>query len=286
MQKLPEMPPQRPGTTYSQCCAFESAVLGSFATDWHPKEYLSEFYDPKSILPDELEAIKFQVDLCKTLKGNPITLDFGAGPTAHRAIVVAPYVSEIHVADYLLENLAELQQWVYAAKNSHNWDRYIAYILQCEGIERPSDAQILQRANLARGKITRFIQADAAQRYPLGEEYHEYYSFVYSGFCADSATADKKTWTLYMRNIASTVAAEGTFFTAALRKTSHYKSGCHYFPSANVDENDLWDVLRHDFSPESMRIEVKEIPEMMVHGFSGIMLACAKKYPRSPALLA
>lgn len=250
--------------------------LKSFNKHWQPKDYLKEYYQAP-IVADELEAIKFQIETLKNLKKETVVLEFGSGPTAHRAITAAPYVSEIHIVDYLDENLDELKQWVDKKEGSHNWKHYVRYILECEGVKNPTNEQINQREELTRKKITRFLQADASKKNPLGDEYVGKYKHVYSGFCADSATHDKKTWTKYMRNIASLVASGGTFFTAALRKAKYYKSGDNYFPSANIDEHDLRKVLELDFLPDSITIEVRELPELKSEGYEGILLAHAIK---------
>src|SRR5579863_2048197 len=119
-----------------------SVLLGSFTRHWCPKDYLNEFYSSTELDPDEVEAMKFQVDFCKKLRGYPVALEFGSGPTAHRAITIAPYVAEIHIADFLQENLAELQRWVFKKESQHNWDAYVSYVLHCEGIQNPTVQQI------------------------------------------------------------------------------------------------------------------------------------------------
>ena len=251
--------------------------LGSFSEHWNSKDYLNEFYAPPLVVPDELEAIKFQVDFLKTLPGKPLALEFGCGPTAHRTIAVAPYVSEIHMADYVSENLEEVRKWVRKKDDAHDWRHYVKYILECEGNLNPLQKEIDEREEMARVKVSRFIQADAGKRYPIGIEFECSYPHVFSGFCADSATTDKTTWEKFMRNIASLVAPGGTFFTAALKNAKYYKSGDNYFPSANIDEFDLRRVLELDFSPESITIEVRELPQLAAHGYKGILLAHAKK---------
>ncbi len=255
----------------------KNVKLGSFSAHWNPKDYLNEFYSPPLVVADELEAIKFQVDFLKTLAGKPLALEFGCGPTAHRTIAVAPYVSEIHMADFVPGNLEEVQKWTKEDSGSHDWDHYVKYILECEGIINPTEEQIEKRKVETRKKVTRFIQADAGITYPLGEKYNGYYPHVFSGFCADSATDDRRVWEKFMRNIASLVAPNGTFFTAALRKAKYYRAGENYFPSANVDEHDIERVLGLDFLPESITIEVRELPELEEHGYQGIILAHAKK---------
>ena len=85
--------------------------LSFFEKNWNPQDYLSEFYI-NTVVADELEAVKYQVEFFKELKFSPLILEFGCGPTLHRAIAAAKYVSEIHMSDYLESNLEEVRRWV------------------------------------------------------------------------------------------------------------------------------------------------------------------------------
>jgi hypothetical protein len=53
--------------------------------------------------------------------------------------------------------------------------------------------------------------------------------------------------------------------------------GPRFFPSANVDENDLREILAQDFSPDTIEVEVREVPEHRAQGYAGILLARARK---------
>ena len=243
---------------------------------WNPEHYLGEYYTGV-VVPDEVEAIKFHIEVLRNIVGQPIVLEFGCGPTVHRALAAAPYVSKIHMADYLQRNLVEVRRWIDGNVGSHNWSHYARFILQCEGIVEPTEQQIAERMSMTRSRITQLSRADASERFPLGRSYKGYYPHVYSGFCADSATNDKKTWARYMRNIASHVAPGGSLMIGALRKCKFYRSGNYYFPSADIDEDDLRKVLKLDFLAESINIEVREFPQLKEEGYTSILLAHALK---------
>ena len=100
-----------------------------------------------------------------------------------------------------------------------------------------------------------------------------------SAYCADSATADRATWEAYMRHIAGLVEPGGVFITAALRRSRSYLVGGKRFPSADVDEHDLRAVLEPDFDCDDGAIQVREVPEHARLGYSGIVLACARRRP-------
>ena len=80
-----------------------------------------------------------------------------------------------------------------------------------------------------------------------------------------------------MRHISDLVAPGGTFVTAALRRCRFYLVGGKPFPSANVDEHDVAAVLVPAFGGA---IEVRELPEHEALGYSGIVLAWARRRQR------
>jgi hypothetical protein len=240
----------------------------SFDTEWAPREYLADYYS--EVEPDERETIAFFVDAMRDVPpGDPI-LFFGVGPTLHHVFLAAGRASEIHLADYLPENLAEIQRWLDHEPDAHDWSAFVRYTLEREGLAAPTDREIRQREELTRAKIARLLEVDAGHSPPLPGRY----ATVVSAYCADSATGDRATWETYMRNIAGLVRPGGTFVTAALRRADHYLVGGKPFPSANVDEHDVADVLAGDFAAT---VEVRELAQQQPHGYEGIVLARARR---------
>lgn len=246
---------------------------GLFQKEWVPKDYLSTYYS--EVEPDEIETIKFFADSIKRTDHKDPVLIFGTGPTLHHVFLTATKATEIHVADYLPENLREIKKWVDKEEDAHDWKPFVRYTLQCEGIPSPTDEDITAREDVVRGKITKYIQVDAGNTDPMGHEQRESYGLVLSPYCADSATGDKDVWKRYMRNITSLVKPGGTFITAALRDCASYEVGERSFPCANINEKDMKGVLGMlDFSHGNTNIEYRELEG---HGYSGIVLAHALK---------
>lgn len=250
---------------------------GIFQKEWVPKEYLKTYYS--EVEPDEVDTIQFFVDsLKKTDHTGPVVF-FGTGPTLHHIFLAAPRATEIHVVDYLPKNLEEIKKWVDKDEEAHNWKPFVEYTLRSEGNLSPTPTEVEARENLVRNKITKYVQADAGNFNPLGDEYRESYSLVFSPYCADSATGDKNVWQKYMRNITSLVKPGGTFITAALRNCKSYQVGEKEFPGANINETDMERVLGMlDFSQGNTNIEYRELEG---HGYSGIVLARAVKNSRT-----
>ena len=237
-----------------------------------PGEYLEDYY--AVVEPDEVETIAFFADAIRDTRPQAPILFFGTGPTLHHVFLSADRASEIHLADYLPQNLAEIERWLARDADAHDWRPFVRYTLECEGLDAPTEAQLARREELTRAKVTRLLQADAGDREPLGERY----ATVVSAYCADSATADRATWETYMRHIAGLVEPGGVFITAALRRSRSYLVGGKRFPSADVDEHDLRAVLEPEFD---CAIEVREVPEHARLGYAGIVLATASR--RRPA---
>jgi hypothetical protein len=190
--------------------------------------------------------------------------------------LAADKASEIHLADYLPANLAEIERWRSRDPAAHDWRAFVHYTLECEGLAAPSDAEVTRREELARSKVTRLLQVDARRPVPLDRSY----AIVISAYCADSATDDRATWESLMTNITALVGPGGLFITAALRRCHSYPVGDKRFPSANVDEHDVRRVLAPAFSP---RVQVRELAGHEAQGYSSIVLARARRRELLPA---
>jgi NNMT/PNMT/TEMT family len=240
----------------------------SFDTDWVPQAYLADYY--RVIEPDERETIAFFAEAMKAAPACEAILVFGTGPTLHHVFLAAPKASEIHLADYLPANLAEIERWRRRDPGAHDWRAFVRFTLECEGLRDPTDEDVARREALTRSKITRLLQVDARRPVPLEQRY----ATVISAYCADSATDDRAIWETLMANITSLVRPDGLFITAALRRCRSYLVGDKRFPSANVDEHDLRRVLAPGFSP---RVHVRHLQGHEAQGYSGIVLADAQR---------
>jgi hypothetical protein len=242
----------------------------SFDDDWVPGEYLADYY--AEVEADERETIAFFVGAMREAQPGEPVLFFGVGPTLHHVFLAAPTASEIHLADYLPENLREIERWLEREPGAHDWRPFVRYTLQCEGIADPTDDQVADREELTRARITKLLQADARHPAPVPDRY----AIVVSAYCADSATGDRETWETFMRNIAGLVRPGGVLVTSALRRCRYYLVGGKPFPGANVDERDLRAIL----GPNAV-VETRELAEHAAQGYRGIVLASAQATPAS-----
>ena len=237
---------------------------------WVPRDYLGEYY--RELQDDERNTMRYFVEQIAKAPPGPI-LCFGCGPTLHHMFLAAPRATEIILADYIPENLAEIERWRRQDAGAHDWTPFVRYTLQCESGREPTEGEIDDRMSLLRGKITALVHADASLADPLGPAYRGRFAGVLSPYCAEATTSDKATWIRHCRNIATLVRPGGLFLTSAVRRCHQYKAGTRYFPTTYIDEADLRAVLLQDFRPDSVMAEAREVPEHQAHGFSGIVLA-------------
>jgi hypothetical protein len=242
---------------------------------WIAKDYLAEYFS--GLQEDERQVIQYFCDEMRAAQPGPV-LFFGCGPGLNHVFLSAPYQTELVMADYLRANLDELDAWMQGKPDAHDWTDFVRYTLQCESGVEPDDDAINKRMADIRAAKTRLMIADASARDPMGAASREQFATVLSPFCAESITADKSEWVRYSRNIASLVRPGGLMLVAALRRSEQYRVGTRHFPSANIDETELRGVLLQDFRPDTIKIEVRKVPQHREQGYSGILLARAQKF--------
>ena len=160
--------------------------------DWCPAAYLADYY--ARVEPDEQHTLRFLVRQFKKISGNPVALEFGIGPTLHHLIPLSPHVREIHAADFVVSNLAEVRKWQDRERGAHDWTAFTEAVLRYEGRSVPGSAAIRHREDLTRELITRLLVCDAGRPAPLGPRAMPLYPCILSCYCADSVTQDRVTW--------------------------------------------------------------------------------------------
>lgn len=244
---------------------------------WTPQEYLRQYYSQDSI-PDDEEAVYQRLIPYLKREGRKFAraIDFGCGPTVHLLSPLAPWVEEIHLADYLPGNLREVQKWLQAEEGAHNWDINIRRALEIEGGIPPSQAEVETRKNLLRRKVTALKQCDLRQSHPLGDG--GVYDLLLSAYCVDAATDSTDEWRRLIGNLLTLCADGGTIVLLSARKSQYYKLGDNEFPNAEVDEEDIAAVLAAaGFAPPRTAIEVVPIKSWADAGINSVVITIARR---------
>ncbi|HEY1861141.1 MAG TPA: guanitoxin biosynthesis pre-guanitoxin forming N-methyltransferase GntF [Gemmataceae bacterium] len=246
-------------------------------SSWQPDEYYQDYYS-EVVHPDEQIALRFQIEFLQRARRRfPRALEYGCGPTLMRAIATAKYVESLDMADRLPRNLRQVQQWKTGKKNANDWNHFTEYLLQSEGIARPSRRQIRAREQRTRKVLRELLATDARQPYPLGPARVGTYDLLVSGFCLDCLSPSQAVWRRCTRHVLRLLRPGGSFVFAAFLRCPGYSVGERWFPGANLSRGDWQAGLVHSgASPAALKIAVHKAPAQARAEYRGILLACGQ----------
>ena len=242
--------------------------------EWDPRDYNKEYYSEVTL--DGRYLMEWVVESVQLAPQAPLAIEFGAGPTVLHMLPLAAKAQEIHVAEYLEVNRQEIQRWLDKEPDVHDWGIFTEEFLRMEGNASPANEDVQRREELLRNRITRVMHGDAYLEDPVGPEGRGRYPIVLSLCCADSATNDKGTWKMFMKNISSLVAPGGMWIISACGEHSHYKVGDHVFPGACISGRDMLSCLL-ELGYRDVDVRMREVPDSSGQGFGCTILARAIK---------
>jgi hypothetical protein len=252
--------------------------------DWqrsYPAAYLQEYYD--SVAPDERIAMSYLLNLVhrESLNGGSL-LDFGCGPTVHRAITVAPYVDKISFADLIPENLDAIRAWRELRGNAHDWNAHTRYLLEMEGLKDPSREQVSDREQLVRERIDRLVVADAHISNPIKARDRHRFDVVMACFCLEVAARDSESFRSVLGNVLSLISNNGLAIFMSLKNCTSYVIRDQSFACYPVQEEDVMHAFKEAGFTRSLNIESRAVPEHESQGYTEILLASARRDEESP----
>ncbi len=199
---------------------------------------------------------------------NSLLLDFGCGPTIYSILSLGKNCREIHMSDYLAQNLEQVNLWQQERPKAFDWSSYLRRALQMEtaleqNIETHeniniTDEQVQERATLLRNKITSIRQGNARAINPVGEKGKALYEAVVSSFCLEGVAKDLAEWKKLMTNLSSTIKPGGLLIFATQIEADSYRIGEGYGTVVNITEQDIIKTLL-DCNFESNSIKTKEL---------------------------
>jgi hypothetical protein len=246
-----------------------------------PSVYNKTYYS--SVMQDELALIQWQAGplderlrrhmLLQGIESFPLMLDLGSGPAVHHLLALAKYADVIHVADYMEENLTEIEKWVDNDSDAHDWEIFMTTILEHEG-HVPTPALMASREQEVRVKIREYSRFDLKK--PSSRLPTHVASLVTSFFVADSATRSKDVFARMTRNAFQFVEPSGLFVATYLGGCARYRVGRRWINSASISESDIRRAL---LGAGAKKIDVWrfETPTMDFDGFDHIFAVVAEK---------
>ncbi len=247
-------------------------------SEWRARDYYDTYYS-QVILPDEQAVLAYQISAMRSA-GRQFNraLDYGCGPTLHRAIAAGAYANRIDLSDWLADNLVAVRDWVAADSKNEDWRRFTQYLLALEGKPLSGPAEWLAREERTRRAIRGLYVSDARWRDPLGQKHKNFYDLLISGFCLDAISDDKSIWRACMSNVLSMLAPEGLVVLHFLHRCTAYKCGQRLFPGADLSVDDVYEALTDEgFEPDSIDVQLIACPDNVEFGYTGILTASARK---------
>ena len=253
------------------------APLVADYSEWQARDYYKTYYS-EVVLPDEQAVLRYQLEVMRAAPERfGRALEYGCGPTLHRAIATAPYAFRLDMADWLADNLVAVRDWLAADADNGDWTRFTRFILGSEG-RRLDATRIRQREAKTRKVVRGLYVSDARWRHPLGRERDAFYDLLVSGVCLDAISSDKRVWRRCMRNVLSMVAPGGTVIVHFLHKCRAYKVGNRMFPGSNLSVDDVARVFEDlGFARDSVDAQVIPCPDNAKYGYAGILTASARR---------
>jgi NNMT/PNMT/TEMT family len=253
-----------------------------FVVDYFvPKIYNKTYYS--TVMQDEQALIGWQAGpldklLTQMLEKNgkktfSKLFDAGSGPVVHHMLAMCKLADEVHLSDYILENIAEIQRWVGGDKSSHNWSIFTHSILESEK-KIPSNTAMRSRERELRRKIRSYSQLDLKK--PIRNTLREYAPIVTSFFVADSSTRSKNVFMQMTKNTFRIVQPGGVFVASYLGACDRYRVGSKWLNSAHITEDDIRQTFQKVHA-KKVKVWRFETPEMKVDGFDHIFAVIAYK---------
>lgn len=223
--------------------------------------YLKTYYmQPPTA--DEVAVSKFLIrEFAKRVPTGRF-IELGCGPTLHHVFPFAPHVKEVHLADYLEDNLEQLRLWKAASPRAHDWSQYAAMTLRHEGLEDSPNA-VAERQRLARERIAEILHCDLKQDTP--HDRRGQYDGVGCFYCTEEIGISLPEWRRVLANAAAYLRPGGTLYMACLAEMDHYtvrdSSGTEFaYPCANLRPDDVSGALADlGFKSGATTIEITKI---------------------------
>lgn len=237
---------------------------------WIPRAYLQQYYSSELIAADEVFNARFvREHLSRFATKFRRAIEIGCGPTIHHAAMLAPYVEELHLADYLAGNLLEVKKWLDSASDAHCWESYVRGILSLEGKLGEAAVRELQARVIATRQVNLQF-AKPAEELP--------YDLVASFYCVECIQACPQAYQRLLSNLCSYLAPQGVLLMSAIRKANNYRVFDEIFPTVPIDEA-MWldSFQRLGFSANNLVLESEAVSDWQDHGFDGICCVLATR---------
>lgn len=240
-----------------------------------PSGYLREYYS--TVAQDERRSLDYLVSFLRDQKiSGDRLLEFGCGPTVHRAIAAAPRFEGIVFSDLLAANLEAISGWLARRSDAFDWSPFTRYVLEAEGPGQVSGANVLAREELTRRRTEGLLEGDARRPLPVGPTASDSFDAVFACYCLEAVGPNERDFAQALQNVLHLVRPGGFAVVMTLEACARYRLNGYFVPCYPVRESDLLTGYR------SVGFEVTDIShcEASDHanqGYTKLMLSCARR---------
>lgn len=201
-------------------------------------DYLREYY--RDVGSENRAILHFIVASLARLPPGRALLDYGCGPALYVALAAAEKYEEIHVCDYLTENLAEIKKWVSKTADAFDWRAFTQYIVETERGAPCSEGDVLLREEKTRNRIKAVSRCDVTKRSFDGQcSSWPQFDVVVCQFCLEAVARSFDEWLVYARNVASYLKPRGTFILGTIEDAEAYGVGSREYPTLRLSRADV-----------------------------------------------
>lgn len=242
--------------------------------------YLAQYYKDRPVTNDERVVMNFFLPRLQSRPRMRRYLEIGCGPTLHHALMVEPYVDEVHLSDFLPDNREAVDKWINKSKDALNWSAYTRYILEVEG-KSTNEVDILAREGALRRKISQVASANLMEEPVVvcGANYDAVGCF----YCLEEVARTADSFAIIIGRVAKCIRDGGSLLIAALERTNFYHvQGGHgesvAYPCFALTKN----IVQEALESAGLRLPETDIATMTVdgqaeEGVPGVILAFAEK---------
>jgi hypothetical protein len=248
--------------------------------DFNPRAYLAEYH--AEVIQDEQLCLEFLIDSLRKIPAVSVALDFGCGPVVSHLVPLAAKAQEVHAAEYLAVNRAEVEKWLTQQPDAYDWRQFTLEILRLEGNTQPTIAEAEKREQQTRDRTTQVLACDLNKFDPLGGEKREFYPLVTSHYCAEGISPNVDSWRTYMRHLMSLVKPGGALILTSCGSTTarnlgdFYRVGDTYYPLTTVSPQDVLNCFAENGFVD-LDLRVRKLSNPGEQGYDCLIFACGFK---------
>ena len=211
-----------------------------YKNEFDPKAYLNSMFCNAEVFESELQLL---VDFYGQFKKDSLqVLDYAAGPSLLYMLPAIQKASKITMADYLVQNRAELRKWVQQDSSAFDWKPAIKQVMSFGG-QNPKEEAIQDLETSMREKIKAIVHCDIAADVIIQNGHEGPYDVVNCTGLLDAVCSTKDLFVDSVRKLASLVKQGGYFIANTDESESYTVAAATFCTPLCISKDDLLEAF-------------------------------------------